>query len=111
MIKVIEGYDERVIKALQLLGVPTEHLREAHIHIEPDNAVWANCLYFIIVPDEAGVNQLKEVTKKFKLVEIDENEDYDLGIALMEKYGITEEDLDEYINSFKTKEEDGKIKT
>ena len=72
--KVITSYDERVIKVLELLGVPTTHLREAHIHIKPDSVVSVDCVYFVLIPDKNGVEELKEITKHFQLVEIKEDE-------------------------------------
>lgn len=67
----IPGTDPRVKEIIQGLGINLENLKEVHIHIVPDNVVYADALYIINAGVEVDPSKLSTVLKRYRLEEYD----------------------------------------
>lgn len=56
-----------VCQALRLLGIQTERLKEVHIHIEPEDMVRAECIYYLEEPPLFSIEEFETVVKKYEL--------------------------------------------
>ena len=63
----IETNDKLIFDALKALGIQTERLKEVHIHILPDDAVTADCIYYTTLPPLFSIEEFKTIVKKYEL--------------------------------------------
>jgi hypothetical protein len=56
-----------VSNALKALGLQTERLKEVHIHIEPDDIVRADCVYYVTEPPLFSIEEFETIVKKYVL--------------------------------------------
>jgi hypothetical protein len=58
---------ELVVKTLQALGIQTDHLKEITIHISPNEAITADCVYYVTEPPLFSVEEIETICKKMQL--------------------------------------------
>jgi hypothetical protein len=56
-----------VLDALKALGIQTERLKEIHIHIEPEDIVRADCVYYVTEPPLFSIEKFNTIVKKYEL--------------------------------------------
>jgi hypothetical protein len=67
MMALLHSKSEIVCQFLQALGIQTDRLKSVTIHIEPDEAIKADCWYYVIEPPFISVEEIETYCKKMEL--------------------------------------------